>query len=341
MKDSPMRSLLILTLLATAATPLAAASTAPNYKVAGTISGPDGAGWDYAKVDATGDHLFIAHGDAVTEVDLKQGNAVHSVGSIEHGHAVLPIGQATLLITSGNDSTVRLIDLASGKETASIKVDEDPDAAVLDPATAHVLTMNAHAGTVSEIDVPGRKVVRTLHLKPALEYAAVGPMRTLFVNNEDENEIETVDLATGRTGAAIPLTGCEGPTGMAYDAASGRLISACANGKAAVVDAHTRKLVKLIDIARGPDAVILDAARRVAFIPCGRDGVLEVLALDTPAGVRRVASIKTEIGARTGALDPTTGTIYLPTAKFGPPAKPGGRPVAQPGSFHIVVVKPE
>jgi hypothetical protein len=48
--------------------------------------------------------------------------------------------------------------------------------------------------------------------------------------------------------------------------------------------------------------------------------------------------VPTEIGARTGALDPATGMIYLPTARFGPPPAGGGRPPALPGSFHILVV---
>ena len=127
---------------------------------------------------------------------------------------------------------------------------------------------------------------------------------------------------------------------MAYDRATSRAISSCANGKAAVVDAQRRRLVKLIDIGRGPDAVILDKDRRLAFIPCGRDGVLEILMLDGPEGVRRVATVETEVGARTGALDPRTGAIYLPTARFGPPSAEGKRAQALPGTFHILIVRP-
>lgn len=333
------RSLILLALLG------AAPSPSPVYRVVESIPGPDGAGWDYAAVDADARRLYIAHGDAVTAVVLGATAVATSIGSISHGHAVVPIpGTRLLLVTSGHDSTVRIIDTVSGKEQARVSVGEDPDAAIVDPATGHVLVMNAESGTISEInagpDGSQPAVVRTMTVKPGLEFAAIGRGRTLFVNNEDANEIDTVDLAAGTASAPITLPGCEAPTGLAYDARTDRLIAACANGKAAIVDASARKLTAVVPIGGGPDAVILDPARRLAFIPCGRDGVLEILSLDAPGGVRRVATVRTEVGARTGALDPVTGAIYLPTARFGPLVPGTKRPPALPGTFHILVVRP-
>lgn len=319
---------------------LTAAAPAPKYGIVGRIAGPDGAGWDYAQVDPAAHRLYVAHGDAVTVIDLSQPKDVHSIGAIEHGHAVLPIpGSSIVLVASGHDASVRLIDARDGRETHRIAVGENPDAAIWDAVRKRALVMNAKSGSVSEIDVAAAKVTRTIPVKPALEYAALGRNDTLFINDEDLNEIEVIDLASGKLGEAIPLTGCEGPTGLAYDQRSDRLISACANGKAAVVDASARRLVRLLDIGRGPDAVILDAARRLAFIPCGKDGVLEVLSLDTPGGAKRIDTVKTEIGARTGALDPSDGALYLPTAEFAALTTPGARPAAIPGSFHILVVR--
>jgi hypothetical protein len=37
-------------------------------------------------------------------------------------------------------------------------------------------------------------------------------------------------------------------------------------------------------------------------------------------------------------VDPTTHTLYLPTAEFGPPVEGQNRPQAKPGSFMVVVV---
>lgn len=328
----------LLALLAGAASLGAAA---PAYRVAGSIAGPDGSGWDYAQIDPGSHRLFVTHGDAVTVIDLPTGTA-RSIGQIARGHAAVPIaGTEVLVVTSGRDSTVRFLDIASGRETASVPVGENPDAAIVDPVDGHLLVMNAKGGSVSEIDVAAHRVVRTITVAPALEYAAIGRGRTLYVNNEDANEIETVNLVTGAVGKPIAMPGCEGPTGLAYDAPHDRLIAACGNGQAAIVAASARHLVQLVPIGMGPDAVMLDAKRKVALIPCGRDGVLEILSLATAGSVQRVGTVKTEVGARTGALDPSTGTVYLPTARFGPPTEPGKRPPALPGTFHFVVVRPQ
>jgi YVTN family beta-propeller protein len=316
---------------------LIAAAPAPTYVVSGSIPGPDGR-WDYASVDSSAHQLYVAHGDVVTAVDLGT-KAVRSFGAIAKAHAVVPItGKSMLLVTSGNDNSVRLLATGDGRELARIPVGADPDAAFYDAASGRAVVMNAKDGTVSVIDVAARKVVRTITLKPALEFGVLGKNNMLYVNNEDLNEIESANLTNGKVGATIPLLGCTGPTGLGYDEKTGQLISACANGKAAVVDAVSHKMVKLLSIGSGPDAVIMDTARRVAIIPCGRDGTLSIVALDSADGAKVIATAISEKGARTGALDPSNGTIYLPTAAFSQPASAGARPAAVPGSFHVVAM---
>jgi YVTN family beta-propeller protein len=330
-------SLLVL-LAATATTPSAlAAKPMPTYAVTQSIAGPDGS-WDYARADDDGTFVYVARSNAVTVLELATGK-VTSLGSVQRGHAVVPLHGGKLLVTSGTDGTVRVYDLRSGTETASIAVGKKPDAAILDRQQTHAYVMNADSGTVSVIDLATSKVSRAIPVKPALEYAAFGADGTLFVNNEDADEIETVDVARGGTGKAIALPGCKAPTGLGYDSAHDRLIASCANGKAAIVDARRRQLTTLVDIGLGPDAVIMDEARGLAFIPCGKDGVLDILSLKG-VDVEAVGVVKTEVGARTGAIDPRTGALYLPTATFDAPVAGGGRPAMVPGSFHILVVKP-
>ncbi len=327
----------LVALLAAASMPLTvAAMPAPTYIVAQSIAGPDGS-WDYARADDDGNHVYIARSNGVTVIDVTTG-MVSSLGSVQRGHAVVPFGGYKLLVTSGSDGTVRVFDTRSGTETASIPVGKKPDAAILNADKTRAYIMNAESGTVSVLDLASAKVTKTITVKPALEYAAFGSDGTLFINNEDANEIAAVDVERGVVRTTIALPGCTAPSGLGYDKGHNRLIAACANNKAAVVDARTRKLSALISIGSGPDAVIMDQERGLAFIPCGKDGVLDVLSL-AGSTVTLAGIVKTEVGARTGALDPKTGSIYLPTAKFGAAAAAGGRPAMVPGSFHVLVVK--
>lgn len=316
-----------------------AAPPAPTYRVVGSIAGPDAGGWDYARVDPVTHRLFVARATSVTVIDTRRGQATGSIGMIAHGHAVVPLPGGRVLVTSGDDASVRFLSASDGEQLGRVTVGEKPDAAIVSPDGRTGFVMNAEAGTVSIIDTAAMRVTRTVALKPGLEYAALTPDGTLFVNDEDTNEIEVVDVRRGTAARPIALPGCTAPSGLAYDATTDRLIAACANGEAAVVRASDRTLVQLVAIGAGPDAVILDQQRRLAFIPCGRDGVLDLLSLAGPA-VRRAGRIETAPGARTGALDPASGAVYLPTASFDPPAKPGTRPVATPGTFRVLVVKP-
>jgi hypothetical protein len=62
--------------------------------------------------------------------------------------------------------------------------------------------------------------------------------------------------------------------------------------------------------------------------------------IDTSGSLpRKIATVQTEVGARTGTIDPSTGAVYLMGAKFGPPPAAGGRPSVIPGSVELLVVR--
>lgn len=334
-----IRTILLAAALSVAAAAVAApAKPAASYRVDGSIALSDG-GWDYASFEPVSRRLFVAHGDAIAVVDVDHRRA-RTLTTANGAHAVLPIpGTHLLAETDGKTGSLRLIDQYTGRQTAKIATGEKPDAAIWDAAAKRVLVINAKSGTVSVVDPAAAKVIRSFTLKPGLEFAAIDRRGRLFVNNEDENEIETVDLATGKVGAPIALTGCTEPSGLAYSARADRLIAACANEVAAVVTPVGNKLVTLIPIGARPDAVILDEARGRAFIPSGGSGTLSVLTIAADGSIVDGGRVTTQVGARTGALDPKTGNLYLPTARFGPVPAGGGRPVAQPGSVAVLVVR--
>lgn len=334
----PIRLLAIIAATIASLAPASAAS--PSYAVTGSIRGPDG-GWDYASVDPATRRLYVAHGPAVTAVDLNSGKVTPALAPANRPHAVLPIpGSGLLLETDGGSGTARVLDASTGAEKARIKVGENPDAAIWDPRRHSVIVMNAKSGTVMVVDPVGAKITATVALAAGLEFAALDNAGKLYVNNEDRDQIAVVDLDRSSLLGWIDLKGCKGPTGMAFAPTANRIVSACGNGVAAVVNPLTRRLVDTIPIGTGADAVIADPSRKRLFVPSGGSGALTVLA-ETPGKIAMVETVATEASARTGAVDPVDGKLYLPAARMAPPAVPGARCRPAPGSFHLIVVSPQ
>ena len=319
-----------------AAPALAADAAAPALKILDRIAMPDGP-WDYASVDARARRLYLARGDGVMVLDLDTGKLTPKLVPGARVHAVVPLTRGRILSTNGDSNTATIAEADSGKILAEIATGTKPDAAIMDPKTGLVLVMNGKSGDITLIDPNTAKAVGTIAVGGALEFVAVDGAGQAFVNVEDKSELAIIDIALRKVTGMVALTGCEDPSGLARDPASGVLLSVCANGVAKAVDPAKAAVIATLPIGQRPDAAIFDAARHLFLVPCGGDGSLTLISSQgtTPAVV---GSVPTERGARTGALDPKTGRIYLPSAEFAPASAPEGRPVPKPGSAHLLVL---
>lgn len=328
----------ILTLTAaTAAQALAAAPPAP-MKVVDRIAGPDG-GWDYANFDPVHRRLYVAHGAAITAVDVDTGKVTPALAAAQRAHIALPLpGGDELLVTNGGSDTVTLVDAMTGAVRATVLTGQNPDAALFDPASGLAYVMNGKSGDITVIDVKAAKAVGTVPVGGKLEFGVADGKGRVFVNVEDKNEIAVIDTAARKVVAHWAMVGCEEPSGLAYAAEVHLLIAACANGKAEVVSSTSGKVVASVAVGEDPDAAFYDAQRHLAYVPSGGKGTLSVLAVRGPKDVVLIQTVQTRLGARTGALDPKTGRTYLPSAEYDAPAQAGGRPRMKPGSFAVLVV---
>lgn len=315
----------------------AANAAAPAYHIVDRVSGPDGR-WDYVRVDPTADRVLVAHGTSVTEVGLTDGKVTVGLTPGLLLHDAMPVNGHEMLVTDGGKGVVTFADVVTGEAVATVKAGKNPDAAVFDARSGLILVMNHSGGDVTLIDAKSHKAVGVIEVGGDLEAAAVDGAGHAFVNVEDKNQIAVIDLAGRKVTARYALTGCDGPTGIAYDAADRMLIAAC-DGDTAFVDARTGKTLQTLPTGKGADGVAFDAKRRLAFVPAGRAGTLAVVAVARGKS-SIVQTVRTEVGARTIALDERTGRVYLPSALFTPAATAGARPTLTPGSFHLLVVAP-
>ena len=313
----------------------ALADTAPDLSVIATIPGPDG-GWDIASIDADMRRLYIAHGDAVMAVDLDSGKVTPKLIDGKRLHSVVPLADGRALSTNGGDNTATLFEAATGKVIASIATGLNPDVAIFEPSSGLVLVMDGKDGDITLIDPKTASSPGRITVGGKLEFAVADGTGRVFVNVEDKAEIAVVDVAGRKVTARYPLAGCEEPTGLALDSATGLLLAACSNQKAVAIQAKDGAAVATLPIGERPDGAIFDANRKLFFIPCGAGNIAVIgEKLGMPAVI---ATVPTANGARTAALDPKTGKLYLPTADFKAPAEGEQRHTVVPGTFRVLVV---
>ncbi|MDI1365836.1 MAG: YncE family protein [bacterium] len=314
-----------------------AAQAGPSgYHLAERIPGPDG-GWDYAAVNPLHNTVLVGRGAHIMTIDLATKAVNGAFADASGAHAALPINGGTqILVTTGRSDTATIVDGASGALLATIATGKNPDAATFDTATGLVLVMNHSGGDITLIDPLARVAVGSIAVGGKLEAAAVDGAGKAFVNVEDLNEVVAIDLKARKVLAHYKLVACEGPTGIAYAPADNLLITTC-DGVADVLNAKTGQSVAMIKTGDGADGVVFDPKSKLAFVSAGESGTLSVISI-AKGKARLVDTVPTQTRARTIALDPRDGALYLPTAKSGPPA-PNGRPTTLPGSFEVLVVR--
>lgn len=322
----------------------AQAPGAAGYHVANrAVLGGEG-GWDYLTPDTIAHRLYLTRGTHVMVVDLDSlklvGDIPHTDGV--HGVALVPdLGRG--YTSNGRAGTVTVFDL---RTLAALKtvggVGRNPDAIIFEPVTRRVLTMNGGTGDVSAIDVATDSVVGSVGVGGKPEFAVADGTGHVFVNNEDSSTVVELDARTLRVLHTWSIAPCEGPSGLAMDLRSRRLFSVCGNGRMAVLDANSGRLVATLPIGQGCDGVKFDPRTRNAFAANG-EGTITVVHEDSPSRFTVAQTVRTQRGARTLALDERTGKVYTVTAEYGPapaptPERPRPRPTMVPGTFTLLEV---
>lgn len=300
-------------------------------------------GWDYVTVDPQAHRFFVTRGTHTMVFDSATGKVLGDIpGQIRsHGVALVPSLNRGFITDGGGSGAILVFDLKTYAVLGKIAAMPDADGIIYDATMHRVLAVSGDGGALMTIDPAidpkNGKMEPPIDLGGKPEFLAAGDSGKVYVNLENKDLIAEVDLHTRKVLARWPVTPGGHPVGMALDKATHRLFIGCRNPqKMIVMSAVNGKILASVPIGAGVDATAVNDGQ--AFASC-RDGSLVVVnARSAASQVEQV--VKTSPGARTMGLDPTTHTIYLPTAEFEPPTPgaPSARPKQKAGSFMIVVV---
>jgi hypothetical protein len=284
--------------------------------------------WDHVSVDPANRNVLIGRRDqGLWTYNMDTGK----IGQVEqtkgtNGAAIVPELGLGMSDNGGADS-VTIFDLKTLAVKQVIKVKSDTDGVGYEPVTKTAYTNNGENGSITLFDPATGNIGETIALNNTKEpefFGADGKGR-VFVNLRDQNKIAVVDFKAKKL-STVWNVDCVQPTGMVYEDKSDRLFVSCRGAKPvmAVVDPNSGKTITTLPIGVNTDAVLWNPLEKLVMSPNGGAGNLSVIKQENPDTYKLVETVATRINARTGTVDPKTGTVYLVAPQSTAPAAPDG-----------------
>jgi len=308
----------------------------PNYSVVTEIQIGGEGGWDYLITDPGSHRLFVSHATRIVVADTESGKLVGEIPDTPGVHGFAIASDLKRGFTSnGRANSSTIVDLQTLKVLGTVMTGANPDSIRYLRDRKEVWTFNHTGKSVTAFEAATGKIVATIDVGGELEEAVEDPaVHRVYVNIEDKGAIGVIDTVTHTLVSTWPIDGCEGPTGLAFDARNHLLLSAC-DAKMAVTDSRTGKAVTSFPIGDRVDGNGFDPATGLAFASSGT-GVLTVAHEDAPNLFRVVQTVKIQPTGRTMWLDPSTHRVYIPVAATTP--GPNGRAQITPNTMKVLVL---
>jgi DNA-binding beta-propeller fold protein YncE len=318
-----------------------------EYHVSSSIHVGGEGSWDYLDVDPVARRLYVTHATHVVVIDL---DSLKVVGDVPDCPGMGGVAIAHDLnrgyTANGTDDTVTVFELDSLKTIGKWKATgKRPNQIIFEPFTKTVWTFNSTGRNCTAFNATTGEVLATLPLDGRTEFAAFDKKGMIYDSQQDRATIIAIDARTLKMVATYPLAPNAQPAGTVMDPETNRIFCGCRSKAFLVVDASNGKIITSFPIGGGNDAAKFDPELKLAFASNGTDGSIAVVHEDGDDKYTLVQTVKTEVGARTMALDPVTHRLFLPSCDWGPvphatKENPNPRAPMVPDSFRVLVVDP-
>jgi DNA-binding beta-propeller fold protein YncE len=223
-----------------------------------------------------------------TEMLLLDIAARKVVGHVDFGHAVRPhepvldAAHGLLYVTTELDQAVTVLSPATGRILGKIPTGQ---------AQSHMLaishdgtrgyTANVGPGTVSVLDMLGRKLLTVIPVAADVQRIAMTPDdQWVMTSDQTLPRLALIHTTTNKVEGWIALPG------MGYGAAvtgDGKLVLVAipATSQVAVVDLKALKVVKTIDVPAKPQEILIRPNGKTAYVSCNASGNVAAIDMGT------------------------------------------------------------
>jgi DNA-binding beta-propeller fold protein YncE len=207
------------------------------------------------------------------------------VEHIDFGHgvrphfAVLDPVSGMLYVTTELDKSVTVIDPRTRKIVGAVPTgQEESHMLALSHDGQHGYTANVGPGTVSVLDMVGRKTVAVIPVSGQVQRIAISADdKLVFTADQTKPQLAVIDVATQRVKTWVSLPG------LGYGAAAtpdGRwlLVAVPSMNQVAVVDLGSMRVVRRVDVPSMPQEILIPPDGKTAYVSCAASG--KVAAID-------------------------------------------------------------
>ena len=275
--------------------------------------------WDYITLDPNRGLLFIGRrGDGVGVFDIKARKLVRTLDKSDDANAIALVPEFDRGYTANGDGTSTVFRLSTLNTVDRIKLGEDIDSAFYDPVTKQIAFTMGDSKTIAFVDARTGAVVGKLAMESKkLDGTVPDGQGNLFMALRDRNQVVKIDISARKVVNEWPTAPCEQPTGIAYDSEHKRVFVGCRgkNAVLAVMNGESGAVITTLEIGRGNDGVVYDAATKKIYTSNGVDANLVIYDQADADTYKLAEATTTRPYARTMALDPKTKKVYLVTAE--------------------------
>jgi YVTN family beta-propeller protein len=239
-------------------------------------------------------------GRTLTVIDIASQKVVNS---IDFGHGVRPhcplIGpkDGLLYVTTELNQTVTLIDPKTLKIVGYIPTGQpESHMLTLSHDGKRGYTANVGPGTVSVLDIPGRKVLKIIPISANTQRIGISPDdHWVFTADQTKPQLAVIDTTTNSVGKRIPLEGIAYGTAPTPD---GRflLVTLPDQNKIAVVDLKTMQVVRSVAVGLYPQEIVVRPDGKAAYVSCETSNQVAEINLDNWTLTRLIATGKATDG---------------------------------------------
>lgn len=207
------------------------------------------------------------------------------VSAIDFGHGVRPHFplldpvSGLLYVTTELDKTVTVIDPRTKKIVGAIPTGQEQSHML---AMSHDgrrgYTANVGPGTVSVLDIPGRKTVAIIPVSGETQRISISTDdKLVFTADQTKPQLAVIDTATNQVKTWVPLPGLGYGTAPTSD---GRwlLVAIPSANLVAVVDLRSMQVVRRIEVPSFPQEILIRPDGKIAYVSCNKSG--QVAAID-------------------------------------------------------------